>query len=148
MPADLDKELKTALVEEYANEEPPSDGEIYCKIRQYQRERDLYSENRWRARLSKHGTKCLEQLFRHRALTAAFDDLLDIHGLWKGMRLSTLDKMIGMRCDEVILPLDAVPSLLIRSNRKSCATSPISKMSGSRSSATTKELCRWSKRLL
>lgn len=101
---DLDNELKADLIEEYANEEPPSDGEIYCKIRQHQKERDLYSENRWWARLSKSRTKCLNQLSHHRDLTVAFDDLLDIHGLWSGMRLSILDRIIAMRCDEVRMP--------------------------------------------
>ena len=43
---DIDDELKKALIEEHSNEQPPSDGEIYCKIRKYQRERDRYSEMR------------------------------------------------------------------------------------------------------
>jgi hypothetical protein len=29
---DIDNELKKALIEEHSNEQPPSDGEIYCKI--------------------------------------------------------------------------------------------------------------------
>jgi hypothetical protein len=32
--------------------------------------------------------------------------LLDIPGLWDGMRISTLHKMIGMKCDEVGLVSD------------------------------------------
>ncbi|KAG9238306.1 hypothetical protein BJ875DRAFT_502178 [Amylocarpus encephaloides] len=66
-------------------------------------ERDLYSEGRWWVRLSKHETRCLKDLFRHTKLKAAFDDLLGIPGLWGGMRISTLNKMISMRCDEEVL---------------------------------------------
>jgi hypothetical protein len=32
---DANRELKICLIEEYSNEEKPSDGEIYRKIRQY-----------------------------------------------------------------------------------------------------------------
>ncbi len=59
---------------------------------------------RWWARLSGHGTRCLEQVSRHPDFKAAFDDLLDIPGLWGGMRISTLNRMISMRCDDVSLP--------------------------------------------
>ncbi|KAH6675939.1 hypothetical protein B0J14DRAFT_375132 [Halenospora varia] len=98
--ADADHKLKTALIEEYANEKPSTPGEIYCQIHKYRVERDLYSEGRWWVRLSKHETRCLKDLFRHTELKAAFDDLLGIPGLWGGMRISTLNKMISMRCDE------------------------------------------------
>ncbi|ELR03573.1 hypothetical protein GMDG_06231 [Pseudogymnoascus destructans 20631-21] len=101
--ADIDDELRKALIEEHSNEQPPSDGEIYCKIRKYQQKRDRYSEMRWWARLSGHGTRCLEQVSRHPDFKAAFDDLLDIPGLWGGMRISTLNRMISMRCDDEVL---------------------------------------------
>lgn len=109
---DADHELQTALIEEYANEKPPTAGEIYCKIHKYRRELDSYSENRWWARLSKHESRCLTGLFRHTDLKAAFDNLLGIPGLWGGMRISTLNKMISMRCDEVSLLLTGISSLL------------------------------------
>ena len=98
---DLDQDLKTTLIEEYANEKKPSDGEIYLKIRQYQLERNLWFEKRWWARLSEHGRQRLEQLFRHRDIAAAFDALREIKGLWEAMRIKTLHKMFAMKCDEV-----------------------------------------------
>ena len=54
-------------------------------------------------RLTDHGRRGLRQLLEHGdgELTAAFDNLLDIPGLWDGMRLSTMHKIIGMKCDEV-----------------------------------------------
>lgn len=41
--------VKTVLIEEYTNQEPPSDGEIYYKIRLYDREGSLLFKNRWEA---------------------------------------------------------------------------------------------------
>jgi hypothetical protein len=100
---DLNQDLKTALIEEYSNEKKTHDGEIYRKIRGYQLERNPYFEKRWWAHLSgisDRRRQRLEQLFRHRDFTSAFDALLDIPGLWGGMRITTLHKMIAMRCDE------------------------------------------------
>ncbi len=61
-------------------------------------------ENRWWARLTPHGEKNLKGLLYRRELTAAFDVLLDIPGLWMGMKVSTLHKMMAMKCDEVSKP--------------------------------------------
>ena len=90
-------------MEEYSNEEKPSDGEIYRKIRQYERDGNDYFKKRWKTRLSDHGRRNLRRLFDHGdgELLAAFDSLLDIPGLWDGMRISTLHKVICMKCDEV-----------------------------------------------
>lgn len=102
-------------MEEYSNEVKPSDGEIYRKIRLYEREGNICFKKRWKARLSTHGQRGLRQLFDHRdgELAVAFDNLLDIPGLWDGMRISTIHKVMSMKCDEV--------SLLLT---KTCACSP------------------------
>lgn len=105
-----DPELRAILVEEYSSEEKPSDGEIYRKVRHYERTGNVAFKKRWKARLSDHGRRSLRQLLDHGdgELAAGFDGLLGIPGLWddkkRGMRLSTVHKMIGMRCDEVGLP--------------------------------------------
>jgi hypothetical protein len=100
---DANPELRTTLVEEYSNEEKPSDGEIYRKVRQYEREGNVCFKKRWKARLSDHGRRGLRQLCDHGdgEFVAAFDKLLDIPGLWDGMRISTVHKMLDMKCDEV-----------------------------------------------
>ena len=97
--------MQTALIEEYSNEKKPSDGEIYCKIRKYERENNSYFQKRWKARLSDHGRRCLRQFSNHRngELSSAFDQLLSVPGLWDGMRISTLHKMVEIKCDEVCL---------------------------------------------
>lgn len=103
--ADVSRDLRTSLVEEYANEERPTDGEIYRKIRRYHFERSVTLERRWWTWLTPHGAKPLKQLLRNDLLTAAFDALLKIPGVWVGMRISTLLKMLAIRCDEANPPL-------------------------------------------
>lgn len=116
---DLNSELKACLVEEYSYEEKPTDGEIYRKIRNYHFQRNLGFERRWRARLKGNRLKNLTGLLRHDTITAAFDALLDIPGLWGGMMLTTLHKMIALKCDEARRFLPWEPHVLMLLNRRS-----------------------------
>lgn len=111
---DANRELKTCHIEEYSNEEKPADGEIYRKIRQDHFQQNLSFEMRWWAHLTPHGRKNPKGLLRRQELTAAFDALLDIPGLWDGMMISTLHKVVAMKCDEVSKSLagDSVGLLL------------------------------------
>ncbi|TAQ83715.1 hypothetical protein B7494_g7958 [Chlorociboria aeruginascens] len=79
--ADAHPELRTTLVEEYANEAKPSDGEIYRKVWQYEREGNVCFTKRWKAHLSDHGRRGLRQLRDH----------------GDG---DTLHKLFNLRCDE------------------------------------------------
>jgi len=79
----------------------PSDGEIYRNLRQCRGEGNLHLERRWFARLSNHGQRCIDDLLNQADITKAFDDLLPIPGLWDGMRISSLNEVISMRCNEV-----------------------------------------------
>lgn len=97
----MDLTLRTYLAEEYANEEKPSDGEIYRKIRQYHFQQNLRFEWRWWSRLGQHGTRCLKQLLRHEEVAAALDALCGIPGLWGGMNLHTWHTILAINCDDV-----------------------------------------------
>ncbi|KFY64740.1 hypothetical protein V496_03055 [Pseudogymnoascus sp. VKM F-4515 (FW-2607)] len=101
--SDLNVDLKTCLVDEYSNEEKPSDGEIYYKMRRYHFQRNFSFEMRWKARLRGKRQQYLLTLTRNEAMTAAFDDLLDIPGLWGGMKITTLHKMMALKCDTELL---------------------------------------------
>ncbi|KAJ6112292.1 hypothetical protein N7523_002114 [Penicillium sp. IBT 18751x] len=103
---DIGAELKTSLVEEYANERKPTDGEIYRKIRQYEGEYDETFRERWFVRLSRSNQERLDQLDskKNRRIRSAFDRLLTIPGLWPGgMRISVLHRLIASGCVEEIL---------------------------------------------
>jgi len=106
------------LVEDYDYQKAPSDGEIYCKIREYQGiggEENLFFERLWLGRLavSENRRKNFDQLCRHRKYAAAFDDLLAIPALLGGMRLSVVHQMIPMKCDEVIHSISPIELKLI-----------------------------------
>jgi hypothetical protein len=98
---DLDPDLKTCLAEEYNNEATPSDGQIYYKMRLYHFQRNFSMEMRWKARLRGSREGYLLTLLNHGALAEAFDALLDIPGLWSGMRISTLHTVMALNCDQV-----------------------------------------------
>ncbi|KAF7164507.1 hypothetical protein CNMCM6106_001025 [Aspergillus hiratsukae] len=103
---DIGEELRTSLVEEYANQKKPTDGEIYRKIRQYEGEGNEAFRQRWFVRLSRSNQERLDQLDnrRNRRLRLAFDRLLPIPGLWPhGMRISMLHRLIATGCVEEIL---------------------------------------------
>ncbi|KAJ0418856.1 hypothetical protein BJY00DRAFT_324647 [Aspergillus carlsbadensis] len=109
---DLGEGLKTSLVEEYANQKKPTDGEIYRKIRQYEIENNETFRQRWFVRLSSSNQDRLDQLDnrRNRRLRRAFDQLLAIPGLWlHGMRISMLHRLIATGCvEEIITYLDHI----------------------------------------
>lgn len=99
--ADLSTELRTTLIEEYANESRPSDGEVYIKIRKYYALRQFDLEARWWSRLSTTKTKNLKQLLKHCDIAAAFDSLAETPALLEAMRLGSMHKILAIRCDEV-----------------------------------------------
>ena len=104
-------------MEEYANECPLSDGEIYRKIRMYCSQNQSSLELRWWTRLSSHRATNLKQLLQHPDLAAAFDSFLEIPALLEEeMRISTLHKMFAIRCNEVrdISPYIAFRALISR----------------------------------
>ncbi|KAH0563187.1 hypothetical protein GP486_002246 [Trichoglossum hirsutum] len=101
--SDISKELGIILREEYSNEMKPNDGEIYRNMQLHRREGNFHCSMRWRAWLSGKREQNIEQLFGHHKFKAAFDKLLDIPGLWPGMRITTLHKTFGSKIDEEAL---------------------------------------------
>lgn len=101
------------LSEQYSNEQQPHGGEVYRKILQNQGDEVLVQK--WKSHLSKHGQRCFDQLTRHTKLAAAFNALLVIPGLWGGFILTTLHKVMAMKCDEVSVhcPKNWISSLYI-----------------------------------
>ncbi|EDN06477.1 predicted protein [Histoplasma mississippiense (nom. inval.)] len=97
---DIGDDLKTSLIEEYSNEKPPSDGEIYRRIRQYVNDGNLHGELRWKARLCSNSQTRLQSLFKNTRLRHAFDGVLGIPGHRNAMRISMLHRVMGVSCDE------------------------------------------------
>ena len=105
MTPDISERLERSLREEFSNEASPSDGQIYCKIRQYSRQNNAVAERQWWAHLgSENKRRDLRRLLRHERYTAALDTLLEIPGLWEGVRGGMWKKMMDLGCEEVGYP--------------------------------------------
>ncbi|CAK7237487.1 hypothetical protein SBRCBS47491_009993 [Sporothrix bragantina] len=108
---DSSEDLRYALMDEYANEHCPDDGLFYFQIRLHQGvfgPRNRYFENRWWARLSAVSSSTnkkdrLRQLYRHKEFAPAFDAFRSMPALYYGLRLSVVNKMISMGCQELWL---------------------------------------------
>lgn len=99
--ADIPKPHLTRIIESFMNEQKPSDGEIFRKIRLYHRQNDVEAENRWWACLDKSKLRDLRQLLKKQEIAAAFDDLIDFPGLWAKIQLGALQRLLALKCDEV-----------------------------------------------
>ena len=105
-PADTDKRPDLSrspclrLAEEYLNEKPPSDGEIFRKIRQYYNDSDESNELKWWARLTETKRKDLKQLLKDARFANAFDSMLPWPGLWAPVKLGSLHRLLCLKCDE------------------------------------------------
>ena len=70
-------------------------------MRRYHFQRNFSFEMWWKSRLRGKRPHCLWSLIRNEAMTEAFDNLLDIPGIWGGMQITTLHKMKALKCDAV-----------------------------------------------
>lgn len=120
---DVSSTTRQDLIEEYSNEKIPSDGEAYRKIRQYHFERNFRLEARWWARLRGCRVRNLKALLKHAEITAAFDALLHVPGLWAGMQLSTMHKVLALNSDDVSRPENALGFMLTGGRRFSIISS-------------------------
>jgi hypothetical protein len=111
--ADTPTPVLVRIIESYSNEQKPSDGEIFRKIRLYHRENNQEAQKRWWSRLEKSKPKDLRQLFKRPSLVAGFDALIDMPGLWARLQLGALHRLLVLKCDEVCIHLDTTRSFLI-----------------------------------
>ena len=105
----IQKEFSRSLQERFPNDHRPPDGLIYQRIRYYEGHLDgpinTNAANQWWATLERASgskkSKYLRAFFKHPTLPQAFDKLLSIAGIWEGMMIGVLHKLVAMRCDEV-----------------------------------------------
>jgi hypothetical protein len=123
--ADIPKPYLTRIVESFLNEQKPSDGEIFRKIRLYHRQKDEEAENRWWACLDKSKLRDLRQVLKKKELAAAFDALIDMPGLWARIQLGALQRLLALKCDEVSTRLFAAKALTFPGD--DCVSTPCQK---------------------
>jgi hypothetical protein len=99
----LSNELRTIQSEAFAHENPKTKGEIYLKMRHYQRINDQQSARRWEARLSPSDVRGLLMLQKHPRVQRAFDQFLSIPALLHNdALLSVWHKILACNCDNVL----------------------------------------------
>jgi len=108
----IDSHLRDNLREEYSNAANFSDGEIFRHIRHYQKSGGILQERKWWARLTRDKSKDLKRILDVHSLRDAFDQLLEVTGLWPAFHIGTMRRYLLLRCHEVswicdvhILPL-------------------------------------------
>jgi hypothetical protein len=95
------EKILTRLIESYSHEQRPTDGEIFRKIRFYHHQQDQVAEDRWWACLDKSKPRDLRQLLKRPKLISAFDRLIDMPGLWQGVQIGALHRLLVLKCEEV-----------------------------------------------
>ncbi len=94
-----------------------SDGDIYRKVRQYHKENNDSAAERWIQQLSRCKQVGLKCLLENRGIVNAFDTLLNFPGLWIGLELGNIRRILAMHCDEVF-PLQYPVCELANTNRR------------------------------
>ncbi|KAJ8067017.1 hypothetical protein OCU04_004397 [Sclerotinia nivalis] len=79
-----------------------SDGEVYCNVRHSQKTNDEMEIAAWKGRLTNCKRVSLDQLLKREDITELFDRLIPIPGLWIGLELGNIQKVLALRCDEEI----------------------------------------------
>ncbi|KAF2103253.1 hypothetical protein NA57DRAFT_72229 [Rhizodiscina lignyota] len=103
---DLPERIAIGFLENAADEQPPSDGDILYKILRYRRDLKVDEEQKWWGRLSeKSQTKenDLRQLLRDEATRDLLLDLVDIPGLWPRIMLGQIHRHHSLKCDEELV---------------------------------------------
>lgn len=100
--AAIPSEALTQLREESTKSLEFTDGEIYRTLRLYQISRNRAQEKKWWARLSSDGwRKDIRRLQRNELLLNSLDRLLPFIGLWKPIKTSQIERMLGLKYPEV-----------------------------------------------
>ena len=96
--------LVNALVEEkdfhHETTSRFSDGEIYLKIVEakiFGLEKNIQL---WQNRLSTCKQDSIERLLRNDGISSAFNDLRSFPGLWKGLELGNVTRLLALHCNE------------------------------------------------
>ena len=90
-----------------------SNAETYYAIRLEDRKGQPQADRAWQEKRSQlssnHARRCVRALLKNELLKQALDPLLDVPGLRQGLMISTINKLLDARADEVFQPV-SVPS--------------------------------------
>ncbi|KAF4251664.1 hypothetical protein CNMCM8980_005533 [Aspergillus fumigatiaffinis] len=99
---ELSEATQQCIREEYSHQLEFTDGDIYRKIRFYERTVNEAQADKWRARLSSTKLRNLKRLDKdpYKALKNAFDENIPFVGLWDDFLLGSFNRLFHLRCPE------------------------------------------------
>jgi hypothetical protein len=111
---ELSEATQQCIREEYSHQLEFTDGDIYRKIRFYERTVNEAQADKWRARLGSTKLRNLKRLDKapYKALKNAFDENIPFVGLWDDFLLGSFNRLFQLRCPEVMVPLCSTLSFL------------------------------------
>lgn len=82
-----------------------NNAEIFYSIRLEDRKGPSHAQHAWQTKerqfSSAHARRCVRALLKNETLKQALDPLLDMPGLRQGLMISTMNKLLDARADEV-----------------------------------------------
>lgn len=104
VPEDCDiPRLLRGEIEQYFYQTPPSDGEIFLKVRYYTEVGMSCFADEWRTRLSGPKKISLRAIETHPSLLEKLDQLRTFPGLWVGLQLGNIQKHLAAHAVEEML---------------------------------------------
>ncbi|KAF3763490.1 hypothetical protein M406DRAFT_332004 [Cryphonectria parasitica EP155] len=92
----------TPEVDQYFYQTPPSDGEIFLKIRENKGPGQVDIAKLWRLKLSSYKQKVLGTVERQSGLLEKLDQLRAFPGLWNGFQLGNIEKHLKLHTPEEV----------------------------------------------
>lgn len=89
-------------VDQYFYQTPPSDGEIFLKIRENKGPGQVDIAKLWRLKLSSYKQKVLGTVERQSGLLEKLDQLRAFPGLWNGFQLGNMEKHLKLHTPEEV----------------------------------------------
>ena len=97
----LPEPVKFQISESYGHENTFKDGHIVRMILKYHLMGPKQAEMRWRGRLTKTKLHNLNKLLKLDGFGAALSKLLNFPGIWSGLELGSLHRLLYLKCNEV-----------------------------------------------
>jgi Protein of unknown function (DUF3723) len=101
-PTDGVATLDTDFMEEFPNQAPFPDGEIYFMIERYRYQPDKgLEEDKWWSYLKDNKPKYLRLFLKHKTLPTNLNRFKRFRILWTGVICGNFHKILAAHCDEV-----------------------------------------------
>lgn len=96
------RQLLPKVVDQYFYQTPPSDGEVFLRVRNYEESGNTREAALWRLKLSKYKQKILRAVQRDGRLLEKLNQLHPFHGLWDSFQLGNMERHMAIHAtDEV-----------------------------------------------